>query len=136
MTQVVVFALHMMKCGFRIKMRNAAKKFSDNSEVTVPVFIEVDMIGSRKPIYAKVGRIQAGVEQWDNIVCRRYVVKWIMGREMAEVFHDLLIAIIIEVSVVHYIRLTIGSFAVTTGRGSGIRIRSATLTSEYNIEYR
>jgi hypothetical protein len=36
----------MMKCGFCIKMRNAAKKFSDNSKVTVPLLIEIDMVGS------------------------------------------------------------------------------------------
>ena len=46
MTQVIVFALHMMKCGFRIKMRNAAKKFSDNSKVAVAFFVEIDMVGS------------------------------------------------------------------------------------------
>ena len=88
MTQIVVFALHATKCGFGIEMRNAAKKFSDNSKVGVPVFIEVDMIGCRKPIYAKVGRIQATVEQWDNGLPEVFV-KWIIGGEMAEVFHNL-----------------------------------------------
>ena len=88
MMQVVVFALHVTKCGFGIEMRNAAKKFSDNSKVSVPVFIEVDMIGRGKPIYAKFRRIQAIVEQRDNSLPEVFV-KWIIGGEMAEVFHNL-----------------------------------------------
>jgi hypothetical protein len=88
MTQIVVFALHMMKCRFRIKMRDAAEKFSDNPKVTMTVFIEVDMIGSRKPVYAKIGRIQVSVKLGDDIL-PEVCVKRVMSREMAEIFHDL-----------------------------------------------
>jgi hypothetical protein len=88
MTQIVVFALHVTKCGFGIEMRNAAKKFSNNSKVTVPVLIEIDMIGCGKPIYAKVGRIKVGIELRDDILSE-VRIKWVMRREMAEIFHDL-----------------------------------------------
>jgi hypothetical protein len=78
----------MMKCRFRIKMRDAAEKFSDNSEVAMAFFVEVDMIGSRKSVYTKVERIQAGVKLRDDIL-PEVCVKRVMSREMAEIFHDL-----------------------------------------------
>jgi hypothetical protein len=78
----------MAKGGFLIKMSSAAKKFPDDPEVTTPIFIEIDMVGSGKPVYTKVGRFEVGVELRDNIASK-VCVKRVMSGEMAEVFHDL-----------------------------------------------
>jgi hypothetical protein len=45
----------MVERGVRIKTGNTAKKFSDNANLAVLVFIEVDIVGGGKLVNPKVG---------------------------------------------------------------------------------
>jgi hypothetical protein len=82
-----------MKRGLRRDVCYTAKKFSDNPDLIVRVFVEIDMVGGRELVHPEFGDagLCIGSEEREDIVAE-VSVKRVTGGKLSDIFHALLIA--------------------------------------------
>jgi hypothetical protein len=82
--EVMKLPLHVVEGGLRRPV--CVEKFSDDTRLAVPVFIEIDMVGGLNPVYSE---IRSAIYSYlrENIVAK-ILIKGIVPWEMAEVLHE------------------------------------------------